>query len=47
MAAMAKKVQHGRALTCANASHMAMYDDSACYFPRADTIPQDVDARRF
>lgn len=47
MAAMAKKVQHGRALTCANASHMAMYDDSACYFPGLIQFLKDVDARRF
>ena len=47
MAAMAQKVKHGRALTCTNASHMAMYDDSACYFPGLIQFLKDVDARRF
>lgn len=47
MAAMAKKVKRGRALTCANASHMAMYDDSTCYFTGLVQFIKDVDAQRF
>ena len=47
MAAMAKKVQRGRALTCTNGSHMSMYDDSATYFQGLIRFIQDVDAGRF
>lgn len=47
MAAMAKKVQRGRALTCPSGSHMSMYDDSENYFKGLISFIQDVDAGRF
>ncbi len=47
MAAMAKKVQHGRALTCPKGSHMSMYDDSATYFTGLIQFLKDVDSGKF
>jgi proline iminopeptidase len=32
MAAMARRLPHGRYLYCAQGGHMAMYDDQSCYF---------------
>jgi proline iminopeptidase len=47
MAAMVKKVQRGRALTCQNGGYMSMYDDSENYFKGLINYIQDVDAGRF
>ena len=47
MAAMAKKVQRGRALTCPNGSHMSMYDDSSTYFKGLIQFLKDVDSAKF
>jgi proline iminopeptidase len=46
MEAIAKAVQHGRYLYCANGSHMALYDDQQAYFAGLVRFIADVDAGR-
>jgi proline iminopeptidase len=46
MAAMAKKLPHGRFLLCPKGSHMAMYDDQPTYFDGLTGFLHDVEAGR-
>jgi proline iminopeptidase len=47
MEMIAKRVQKGRYLYCANGSHMAMYDDQKTYMEGVIQFIKDVDAGRF
>ena len=46
MAAMAKKLPHGRFLLCPKGSHLAMYDDQRTYFDGLTRFLHDVEAGR-
>lgn len=46
MEMIAKRVQKGRFLLCANGSHMSMYDDQKTYFTGLIQFIKDVDAGR-
>ena len=43
MEKMARAVQHGRFLLCAEGSHWAMYDDQETYFDGVSRFIRDVD----
>jgi proline iminopeptidase len=47
MEQVAKKVQKGRYLFCANGSHLAMYDDQQTYMSGVVQFLKDVDGKKF